>query len=139
MCSDAGVHRAWLAGLDFERFAAGVQRIRKDVDISRADFDKISDKGKRLGREGRFNRVQFRDMIKDEVWPIWHLLCRLRDEVSARVSNVGAQICSLTSLHSLLLPLVFAPTIHYSCGGSEGEPSTMCLPRAAMPRHGQSA
>lgn len=59
-----------VAGLDYEQFAAGVQRICKEVDISREDFDKVADNGKRLGREGRFNGVQFREMMKDEVSPI---------------------------------------------------------------------
>ena len=57
-------------GLDFGEFKDGIRRLPgiSRIHMTEDDFEIITENGKHLGETGEFNKMQFRDMMRSELW-----------------------------------------------------------------------
>ena len=55
-------------GLDFTEFQHGIKDLAMNIHLTRDDFDIITESGKHLNRNAEFNREQFQEMMRGELW-----------------------------------------------------------------------
>lgn len=55
-------------GLNFEEFRSNIKQIDKSIHLTRDDYDTLTENGKHLSPDGEFNRMQFKEMMKRELW-----------------------------------------------------------------------
>jgi hypothetical protein len=56
------------AGLDFTELQRGIKDLAMNIHVTRDDFDIITENGKHLNRNAEFNREQFQEMMRGELW-----------------------------------------------------------------------